>query len=508
MCINVESLVPIVTWTKAPAPFSRTKGMPATNFIVRLLVPDDGVRCRKPHKYDTTPGAPGAIGSPLSGGSSDVLSHARTSDGGPVGRTYSRNAWVLENMQSPINILGHGILDGYLDGFHSQATAGLPSGKGDIITAAPKAGQSPQDLPSYIHCELSHVSKEDISYLQGKGCFTLPKKDFLDDLLKCYFDYVHPHVPFLDEQEFWETYLDKDPRSQHFHYTGGSRISLILFQAVLFAATACAPLSLLRRAGYTTRRVARRVAFSRVRALYSLDAERDKMVLLQVLLLMSFWRGGLDEDKDGWHWSGLAITMACDLCLHCSPDTHLTAREKTLRKRCWWSCVLRDRLLALAENRTPRIQLDQHNVPVLTLADYNVGLRCAISELSAEEELGKRTALSMFSLQLIWLVLCIDDGFPSLSVEPKNSSQLASETWTRNRLETHGDGFVTGLEDLDLWRLNLPEVLQRPTDPAGDDTVLPCILVHRNALEIYYQYEPPTRIFLAEEFADESLLAN
>ncbi|KAK0744382.1 fungal-specific transcription factor domain-containing protein, partial [Apiosordaria backusii] len=334
-------------------------------------------------------------------------------------------------------------------------------------------------LPSYIQCDLSHISNEDISFLRRKGCFTFPKKDLLDDLLKCYFDYVHPHVPFLDEQEFWET--------QHFHHTDGYRISLILFQAVLFAATACAPLSVLRRAGYTSRRVARRAAFDRVHALYFLDAERDKMVLLQALLLMSFWRGGSSEDKDGWHWSGLAFSLAFDLYLHRQPDAHLTARQETLRKRCWWSCVLRDRLLALSEQRAPRLQLNQSNVPLLTLADYNVGLRCAISELSPGEELGKRTALSMFSLQLIRLVLCIGDGFPSNSKDMKNSSPPALETWARTRPAIHNDSSITGLADLDFWRLNLPEVLQRPTDPAGDDTVLSCILVHRNALEIYYQ---------------------
>jgi len=380
------------------------------------------------------------------------------------------------------------ILDGHIDCLHARAASESSLDKCDAITAIPKVPLPLQDLPSYIHCDLSHVSKEDISYLQGKGCFTLPRKELLDDLLKCFFDYVHPNVPFLDEQEFWETYLDRDSQSQHFYHTDGYRISLLLFQAVLFAATACAPLSVLRRAGYTSRRVARRVAFYRVRALYSLNAERDKIVLLQALLLMSFWRGGSGEDKDGWHWSGLAISVAADLCLHHQSDADLTPRHRTLRRRCWWSCVLRDRLLALSEQRAPRIQLDQYDVPLLTLADYNVGLRCAISELSPEEELGKRTALSMFSLQLIRLVLCIGNGFPSHSKVPRNSSLPALETWTRTRLATHNNhSSITGLADLDFWKLNLPEVLQRPTDPAGDDTVLTCILVHRNTLEIYYQ---------------------
>lgn len=344
-----------------------------------------------------------------------------------------------------------------------------------------------KDLPSYIHCDLSHISHDDLSYLQGKGCFTLPRKEILDDLLKCYFDYIHPHVPFLDEQEVWETYLDRDSGSQRFHHIDGYRISLLLFQAIIFAATTCAPLNVLRKEGYSSRGAARRDAFYKVRTMYTLDIEQDKMVVLQTLLLMSFWRGTSGEDKDAWHWSGLAISLASTLSLHCQSETHLSERQRTLRKRCWWSCVLRDRLLALSEQRAPRLRPEEYDVPLLTLADYNVGLRCAISELSPEEELGKRTALSMFSLQLIRLMLLVGKRDAPGTGDMNVASPAATETWARTRLATHDDGSMTGLDDLDFWRLNLPEVLQRPANPTGDDTVLSCILVHRNALQIYYQ---------------------
>lgn len=344
-----------------------------------------------------------------------------------------------------------------------------------------------ESTPSYLTCDLSRISNEDISYLQGKGCFHLPKKDILDDLFTCYFDYVHPHMPFIDETEFWEVYLRRDVESRPAHRCNESRISLLLFQAILFAATTCAPLSVLRRAGYSSRKIARRDAFFRVRALYSLDVERDNLVLVQTLLLMSYWRGDAGEDKDAWHWSGLAISLAAGLGLHRQLNTRLTRRQETLRRRCWWSCVLRDRLVALSEQRPPRLRLDESDVPMLTLADYNVSLRSGMSELSPGEELGKRTALSMFSLQLIRLMLCTGIKSPSQTGDSDISSPAAEETWTRSRLPTHDDSSMTGHPELDFWRLNLPEVLQRSPSSDGDDTVLPCILVHRDALHIYYQ---------------------
>ncbi|KAF3342962.1 Tip elongation aberrant protein 1 [Verticillium dahliae VDG2] len=336
---------------------------------------------------------------------------------------------------------------------------------------------------------MSRVSAEDYSYLKQKGSFSLPKRDVLEDLLECYFDYIHPTMPFIDETEFWEIYHGRDADGQPSPPSHRTRISWLIFQAMLFAATTCASPELLRRAGYTSRMVARREAFFKVRTLYSLDIERDNMVLLQTFLLMSYWRGDAGEDKDAWHWSGLALSKAAGLGLHLQTSTPLTRRQETLRRRCWWSCVLRDRLVALSEQRPPRIQLDEFDVPLLTLADYNVGLRSPICKLSSGEELGKRTTLSMFSVQLIRLMLCSGRNPPSPSMDSQSASPGAAETWGRVSQPTRDDKRFTGFADLDYWMTNLPEVLQhspRSHGSHGGDAVLPCILVHRSALHIYY----------------------
>ncbi|KAG7101683.1 Cutinase transcription factor 1 beta like protein [Verticillium longisporum] len=233
----------------------------------------------------------------------------------------------------------------------------------------------------YLTCDMSRVSAEDYSYLKQKGSFSLPKRDVLEDLLECYFDYIHPTMPFIDETEFWEIYHGRDADGQPSPPSHRTRISWLIFQAMLFAATTCASPELLRRAGYTSRMVARREAFFKVRTLYSLDIERDKMVLLQTFLLMSYWRGDAGEDKDAWHWSGLALSrLLAWACI--GRQAH---RSLGGRKRCAED----------AERRPPRIQLDEFDVPLLTLADYNVGLRSPICKLSSGEELGKRTTLSM-----------------------------------------------------------------------------------------------------------------
>lgn len=369
----------------------------------------------------------------------------------------------------------------------SNSTASNPSSfaKADATKTRPQLGP----MPCFLTCDLSNVSSEDISYLRNKGCFDFPEKGILNELLLSYFDYIAPHMPFIDETGFWEMYhaLYYDGNQSRSDELNTSGLTLLLFQAMLFAATTCAPMTVLSRLGYASRSTARRDAFFRVRALYSLNVERDSTALVQTFLLMSYWRGDIGEDKDVWHWTGLAVSTAIDIGLHRRSKVGLTQRQYTLRRRLWWSCVLRDRLVALSQQRQPRIRLEESDVSMLTLGEYNVTLRSGLGGLSAGEELGKRTAMSMFSLHLIRLVLCMEGKSPTFAGQSNGISPGIPAIWSRSRFVPDDHGNIIGHAELDNWRVNLPEVLQPSSCPDADESVLPCILVHRDALQIYYQ---------------------
>ncbi|TPX13879.1 uncharacterized protein E0L32_005823 [Thyridium curvatum] len=354
------------------------------------------------------------------------------------------------------------------------------------VPAASSATPASTSLPYFLHCRLDHLSSYELDDLRGKGCFSLPQKAVMNALLNCYFDFIHPHLPMLDEQELWEMYLAEGPEENRLYHTASHRMSLILFQAILFAATTCAPIEVLRRAGFNSRSVARKAMFAKVRALYAMELEQDRMILFQTLLLMSYWNDDPGQDEGAWYWSGLAVSLAFELGLQRESLCGLGERQKTFRKRCWWSCIVRERLIALSEQRTPRVFSNDGDIPPLTLADYNVGLRSKLSSLSAGEELGKRVALSMFSIQLIRLFLNIDRGrhFPEGTAE---SPQCAEETWARCKPARQEQSSRPELGMLNHWKLNLPEVLQRSTGPEADDSVLLSILVHKNALHIYFR---------------------
>lgn len=108
--------------------------------------------------------------------------------------------------------------------------------------------------------------------------------------------------------------------------------------------------------------------------LYDFDYDSDRLVLVQALLLMTYWYETPDDQKDTWHWMGVAISLAHTIGLHRNPDNNNTMppRKQRLWKRMWWSCFMRDRLIALGMRRPTRIKDEDFDVPMLQEADFEI----------------------------------------------------------------------------------------------------------------------------------------
>lgn len=89
---------------------------------------------------------------------------------------------------------------------------------------------------------------------------------------------------------------------------------------------------------------------------------------------MSFWNETPGDSKGGWHWMGIAVSLALTLGLHRLPQhtSSSSTRESRLRKRVWWSCYMRDRLLSLLMCRVLRIKDAEFITPMLTLDDFEL----------------------------------------------------------------------------------------------------------------------------------------
>ncbi|KAL4809779.1 fungal-specific transcription factor domain-containing protein [Aspergillus unguis] len=260
-------------------------------------------------------------------------------------------------------------------------------------------------LPAYVRPLSSHLSHHDIDYLSTKDALTIPDDELRDELLRIYVNLVYPFMPAAELEDFLGPIMRND---------GRDAVSLILFQAVMFASITFVDAKLLHRCGYETRKEARSVFFQRVRLLHGLDCEPDRLALIQAVLLMTYWHDCPDDDKDSWYWMGIALSLAQMVRLHRNPaNLKLTPKQKRLRRRIWWSCVMRDRLLALALRRTARIRDEDFDVAALTLDDFDLEApsqplihllgASAFTEPDAE---GRRVVAGMI-IELSQLCLCI-----------------------------------------------------------------------------------------------------
>ncbi len=272
--------------------------------------------------------------------------------------------------------------------------------------------QQAHRLPRYIRFLPSHIGIDDLGYLAKKDALTIPSDELRGRLLQHYIQYVHPFMPILDLEDFLSRIAQPD-RSKP--------ISLLLFQAVMFVSITFVPIEHLHAAGFKSRKSARKIFFQRARLLYGLDCEVDRVSLVQALLLMTFWYENPQDIKDTWHWMGIGLSLAQVLGFHRNPE-HLgitNLRAKRMHKRIWWSCFMRDRLLALGIRRPTRIRSDDFSVPMLTPDDFETApipqdlLRSVCDSPLLAQDPESRKTVAMACIEMAKLCVCIGNVLSS-----------------------------------------------------------------------------------------------
>ena len=114
--------------------------------------------------------------------------------------------------------------------------------------------ESPE-LPSYISPTKHIFDVEEIAYLRSRGALSVPLPDLRDQLLLAFLLYVHPFLPVVDFQDVCDA-VEGRP---------GCQISLLLFQAIMFAGTAFVDLQHLLDAGFENRLAARAYFFRKIK---------------------------------------------------------------------------------------------------------------------------------------------------------------------------------------------------------------------------------------------------
>ena len=110
------------------------------------------------------------------------------------------------------------------------------------------------DLPLFIKPLPARIGPDEVAYLEKKGALTVPNGTLRSEMLRAYIEFVHPYMPILDLHDFVMA-IDRPD----------GKVSLILFQAVMFAGSAFIDMHHLRSAGYATRKEARKDFFQKTR---------------------------------------------------------------------------------------------------------------------------------------------------------------------------------------------------------------------------------------------------
>ncbi|KAI1449893.1 fungal-specific transcription factor domain-containing protein [Annulohypoxylon stygium] len=346
-------------------------------------------------------------------------------------------------------------------------------------------------LPAFIRPLPSKIAPEDVTYLHTKGALSLPGPSLQNALLTAYVEYVHPYMPLIELHDFLGMINARDGLY--------GQISLFLYQSIMFAATAFVDVKYLKDAGYASRKVARREFFSKARLLYDFDYESDRLILVQGLLLMTYWYETPDDQKDTWHWMGVAISLAHTIGLHRNPaNTNMTPRKQKLWKRIWWSCFMRDRLIALGMRRPTRIKDEDFDVPMLDEHDFEIEpladeIQIIGSDCTLVRDVLMQQELALMCVAKAKLCLCISRMLKAqYSVLIRDKSR--AENTTNSTMMLFPNKQLDNVEsvntcDMELlsWSRSLPACCQyRPLTAMDLKGGRATIAVQRNLLHMVY----------------------
>lgn len=166
----------------------------------------------------------------------------------------------------------------------------------------------------------------------------LPDKTLADMLVKAYFDNINCWWPIVDEEWFMAQYDGKDPHGPP---------PLALLNAIFLVGTHV----LASRDSHMTTLQA--VFFCRAKTLVECRLEQDRVMYVQVALLLTWYSDGLEEIvANAWHWIGTATRTATALGMH-RDVTHSKMQPvyKRTYTRLWWVLFQFDTIASASSGR-------------------------------------------------------------------------------------------------------------------------------------------------------------
>lgn len=204
----------------------------------------------------------------------------------------------------------------------------------------------------------SHCSADDIAYLEAKGALTAPDAELQELLVAAFLDRFYPLYSIVNKAELLQLHRARN-------------LPWILLHAICFIGATFCDAAVIQKSSFKSRLHARTSFYDRAKVLFDAGYETDKFILLQTVIMMSFWGPQMKSYWNPCSWVGFGVTIAEALGIHRSMSSaHASGKDKSLVKRLWWSLAVRDAYCAALLGRPFRIDVSQCDTGMLDLDDF------------------------------------------------------------------------------------------------------------------------------------------
>ncbi len=198
------------------------------------------------------------------------------------------------------------------------------------------------------------LSQQDRQVLQIQQCFELPPRAVRDSLIDNFWQRCWPWTPIVER-----SWIQNRPHNE---------CSPILLQGIMLAGSrvTSSPLATGSPEDF----------YKRGKTLFWMGAEEDPIINTVAACLFNWWNPEGPEhvsiDTSGY-WLRICVGLAYQIGLHREPSRK---NDAALRRRLWWSLVIRDSLINAGHGRPRAINLQLTDVAPPTIQDFE-GIRSA-----------------------------------------------------------------------------------------------------------------------------------
>ncbi|KAL3429100.1 hypothetical protein BDV09DRAFT_190424 [Aspergillus tetrazonus] len=203
-----------------------------------------------------------------------------------------------------------------------------------------------------------HLPQHDITCLEAKGAFIYPEAQIVDEVISVFLNRFYPLYSMVNPVDLRKAQQER-------------KLPWILLHSICFIAmTFCDP-PLIYKAGFVSRAQARQVYYDRAKALFDLNYENSKIILVKVAILLSFKGPQMDCYWNPCSWIEVGVTMAVAMGMHRKAVTaNANSNDRGLLRRIWWVLAIRDAHCSALLGRPFRINTTQCDIDMLTLQDF------------------------------------------------------------------------------------------------------------------------------------------